>query len=155
MLTLHECGCDKFITLVRACDKFITYATNTKSIPLLLFAKAARRPPWRVPMYLEVKKSLRLSVYTSIHLRFHTSTRPGIRTCRRLSSICPYFQASTRLYFYTLRRLYARAYTLLDVYTPGCTDVRASIRMDVQMYERLYAWMYRCLHTWIPRCTDV
>lgn len=123
MLTLHECGCDKFITLTRACDKFITYATNAKSNSMVLFAKAARRPPWRVPIRLEAKKSLRLSVYTSIHLRFRTSRRPGIHTCRRLSSIRPYFQASTRLYFYTLRRLYARAYTLLDVYTHGCVDV--------------------------------
>lgn len=123
MLTLHECGCDKFITLIRACDKFITYATNAHFTLEVLFAKAARRPPWRVPIRLNVRASLLPGVYTSIHLRIQASKCPGICTSGRLSSIRPYFQASTRLYFYTLRRLYARAYTLLDVYTHGCADV--------------------------------
>lgn len=130
MLTLHECGCDKFITLIRACDKFITYATNaqstlyacvcdkfitltssTKSSTTLLFAKAARRPPWRVPIRLNVKKSLRPGVYMPKHLRIQASKCPGICTSGRLSSIRPYFQASTRLYFCTLDDTRERVYT--------------------------------------------
>lgn len=144
MLTLHERGCDKFITLIRMCDKFITLTNNArftlklylracdkfitltnsaKSNSTVLFAKAARRPPWRVPIRLDAKKSLRKHIQTSVNPHVQASTRPGIHTCRRLSSICPYFQASTRLYFYTLRRLHTQAFKCRDVYTPGCEHV--------------------------------
>lgn len=152
MLTLLKCECDKFITLRSKRDKFITLTNIAKSTPRLLFAKAARRPSWRVPIRLYVRTSIRLGIKTSEHLHVCNSRRLGIHTAWRLSSIRLYFQASTRLYVCTLRRLYAHVPMLPDVYTPGCLNVRASIRLYVWMSR---SFTSRCLDIYTPVCTDV
>jgi hypothetical protein len=151
VLTLLECGSDKFITYTS------THVINLLHIPpiqnnrWLLFAMAPLGLPWRAPKRQDAYTSGRPDIQISKLPSVQTSKYPNFRASRRPEAKTPILLDVRRLYFQVSRRLNALTYISADVYTPGCMDTWTSIRLDVQMS---YAFTSRCLDVYTPGCMD-